>query len=114
MEELRKKLSALDKKSLFGKFLLFSVVLVLIAVTAQCAFAMTAPADGSKFKAISDLIVKDVVNGPIGYALCVVSGVFTAGMMVMSRIGPAVGGLIGTALMATAPSIVTSMGAMII
>lgn len=114
MEQLRKRLLAMDKKEFLKKFLLFAVVLITIGVLAQCAFAITAPTAGSKFSAISDLVVNDIVKGPVGYAVTVVAGVFTGTMALMSKLWPAVGGLIGTAIMISSPSIVESMGAMII
>lgn len=78
------------------------------------AVAMTAPAAGAKFKFISDLVVNDVVQGPIGYALAILCGSFSAGMLVMSKVLPAVGGIIGTAVLIGAPTLVESAGAVII
>lgn len=77
-------------------------------------FAMTAPGGSAKFKAISDFIVDDVAKGPIGYSAAVVSAGFSATMLIMSKVWPFVGGLIGTGVFAFADKIVESTGAVII
>lgn len=90
------------------------VLMLFVILMSNEVFAMTAPGAGSSFKFISDLVVNDVVQGPIGYSLAVLSAIFSAGMVIMSKLLPAIGGIVGTALLVGAPRIVESAGVLII
>ena len=80
---------------------------------ASISFGATAPQQGDKFYEISDLLVNDIIGGPIGYAIAVIAGIYSAVMLATARIVPAIMGIAGTAFMVIAPSIVESLGALI-
>lgn len=111
----KKLLETLNKRhiKLEKSLLVIFLILLALSIFASISFGATAPQQGDKFYEISDLLVNDIIGGPIGYAIAVIAGIYSAVMLATARIVPAVMGIAGTAFMVIAPSIVESLGALI-
>lgn len=106
-------LNKTNPKKLSKALIIIFAVLLFVSIFASIGFSATAPQQNDKFYEIYDLLINDVVKGPIGYIIAVISGVYAAVMLATSRVVPAIMGIAGTAFIVIAPSIVESLGAII-
>ncbi len=93
---------------------LLPTLLILMLPSVVMAAAGTTPAAGQPFYEVYDILVVDIMSGPVGKAIA--AGFFGFGGWLFSRSMaiPALGSIAGGALFLGAPGIANSLGAMIL
>ena len=111
-KELNGKISTnnMQKQKLM---LVLMLVMVCASVMPATVFAWTTPAAGSFAYDIYDVGVVKILQGPIGFVAGVAAVVLGAISAIIGRIMLAIPAILGGAALITAPTIVTSMGAII-
>ncbi len=94
----------------FSPLFLFGVIMF----TGSDLFAVEVPTDGDLMFTFYDVLINDVIKGPIGAAAGVVGIIFTGFMAVKGQIFPALLGVAATATAFGAESIVSTFGIEII
>ena len=87
---------------------LFTVVLLLAG--ALPSFAITAPATGSLFYDVYDIVVNSMLKGAVGFVAAILVFMMGIGLFFMQKIIPGVIAVVCAALIVKADAIVTSLG----
>lgn len=88
------------------------VVIVMTALAAMPAFAITAPTGGFA-QDVYDIFVTKMLKGPIGFVAGCVAIIFGAVMAIRAQIMTAIPAVIGGAVMLKADAVVESLGAIL-
>ena len=89
-------------------FIMFAVV----ALNALPALAVTAPAAGSLFYDVYDIVVTQMLQGGIGFVAAVLIFALGIGLFLAQKIIPGIIAVVCAALLIRADAIVTSLGLM--
>ncbi len=96
------------------KTMIYALMLMFMMIAAApAAFAFVAPAAGTFMYDVYDIMVNNILKGPVGFTAGVAAILFAAIMLVQARFMLALPAVIGGAIMLKADSIVTSLGAII-
>ena len=88
------------------------VVAVVLLGSALPSFAITAPASGSLFYDVYDIVVNSMLKGAIGFVAAILVLMMGIGLFFMQKIIPGVIAVVCAALVIKADAIVTSLGLM--
>ena len=87
-------------------------VLCLMLITALPSFAITAPAAGTLFYDVYDIVVNSMLKGSLGFVAAIFVFMMGIGLFFMQKIIPGVITVVCAALLIKADAIVVSLGMM--
>ena len=85
------------------------LILALAVLLTGTAIAYTGDTTGTAGE-LYDVVVNQLLNGPVGFVGGVAALIFGTACLVMGRITPAILSLVGGAILIKAPDIATSLG----
>ena len=97
-------------RSVQRTLLLALVAIMLLLFSSLPSFAITAPATGSLFYDVYDIVVNSMLKGAVGFVAAILVFMMGIGLFFMQKIIPGVIAVVCAALIVKADGIVTSLG----
>jgi hypothetical protein len=99
------------KNRISGQSLMMAMVVTLLLLgSALPSFAITAPASGTLFYDVYDIVVNSMLKGAVGFVAAILVFMMGIGLFFMQKVIPGIIGVVCAALVIKADAIVTSLG----